>query len=348
MKIQTLYIERAVADNERVKSILTRFPDANRIYCDCYSEIFNRKGQNFRLQKQRSALILAKKFKNQVLPAPKAYGLGAKHNYYFSHMLNCVYDCRYCFLQGMHRSAHYVLFVNYQDFSDQLQARIRQHAQEPVHFFSGYTCDSLAFEPVTGFTGHFLPLFQSHRNALLELRTKSTQIGGLLNIEPIDNVIVAFSLTPAEIARALEHKAPSLEKRLGAMLKLQNAGWNIGLRFDPLIYDVHFKDRYKQLFDTVFNKINPQRLHSVSLGGFRLPKGYFQTLQKLYPDELLLASPLEENNGMIGYQRQLETEMMDFCRTLLADCVAADKFFPCHETVPKGDANNQNNSGDGF
>ena len=332
--MQAIYIEQEVKQNALVQRILARFPDANTIYCNRYSEIFNRKRQNFRLQKKQAALILAKKFKNHVLPAPKAYGLGAKHNYYFSHMLNCVYDCRYCFLQGMYRSAHYVLFVNYQDFIDELNVKIRQHPDEAVHFFSGYDCDSLAFEAVTGFTGSFLPLFRSHSNALLELRTKSARISSLLNTEPANNVIVAFSLTPAEIANALEHKAPSMEKRLKALLRLQDAGWNIGLRFDPLIYDIHFKDRYKKLFDTVFAELNMERLHSVSLGSFRLPKNYFQTLQKLYPDELLLASPLEENGGMIGYKRVLESEMIDFCSAVLSDYIPADKLFPCHDTVP--------------
>ena len=28
-------------------------------------------------------------------------------DWYFSHMLNCLYDCRYCFLQGMSRNHCY-------------------------------------------------------------------------------------------------------------------------------------------------------------------------------------------------------------------------------------------------
>ena len=35
-----------------------------------------------------------------VHPVPATYGIGGDENYYFSHMLNCLYDCRYCFLQG--------------------------------------------------------------------------------------------------------------------------------------------------------------------------------------------------------------------------------------------------------
>ncbi|MEX2353287.1 MAG: DNA photolyase, partial [Gammaproteobacteria bacterium] len=68
--IHTIYIEEAISGHPRNREILKRFPDADVIYCDSYTEVFNRKAQNFRLQKQRPALILANKHDNFVLPAP--------------------------------------------------------------------------------------------------------------------------------------------------------------------------------------------------------------------------------------------------------------------------------------
>ena len=112
--IEEIYIEESLLEHPRARAILQRFPDASVTTCARYGEIFNRKAQNFRLQKIRPALILAEKFSGHVLPAPPEYAIGGDLNYYFSHMLNCIYDCRYCFLQGMYRSAHYVVFVNYE------------------------------------------------------------------------------------------------------------------------------------------------------------------------------------------------------------------------------------------
>ena len=108
----------------RTLDLLRQFPGASQIPCQRYTEIFNRKAQSFRLQKKKPALILAAKFDNYILPTPPGYGIGANKNYYFSHMLNCIYDCRYCFLQGMYRSAHYVLFVNYDDFISAIRKKI--------------------------------------------------------------------------------------------------------------------------------------------------------------------------------------------------------------------------------
>lgn len=331
--ISTIYIEDEIAAHPRTLEILERFPDATKISCKRYGEIFNRKSQNFRLQKKQPALILAKKHKGTVLPTPKQYGIGAEHNYYFSHMLNCLYDCRYCFLQGMFQSAHYVLFINYEDFIEDMQASLAQHKDQAVHFFSGYDCDSLALDPVTDFTDAFLPFFESNPRALLELRTKSTQIRSLLKREPIQNCVIAFSFTPEKIATALEHKAPNVEKRLNAIGDLQQAGWQIGLRFDPLIYTKDYEQEYAALFNDIFKNIDIDLLHSVSLGSFRLPKAYFRKVEKLYPDEKLFASPIAEEDNNLGYPADIRNGMLAYCKDIILEQVPADKFFPCHETI---------------
>ena len=325
----TIYIEDEVREHPRALEIHRRFADADIIPCGRYGEVFNRKTQNFRLQKKKPALILAKKYNHFVLPAPAGYGIGAGHNYYFSHMLNCIYDCRYCFLQGMYRSAHIVLFVNFEDFTDSIEKKIAAYLGKEVHFFSGYDCDSLALEPVTGFVDVILPLFRKHPGALLELRTKSTQIRSLLAVPPLDNCVIAFSLTPENIATALEHNAPKLERRLAALEQLQKAGWKIGLRFDPLIYEENYRQNYRRLFEAVFGKLDVSRLHSVSLGNFRLPRDYFKTLLRLYPEEKLFASPLEDDAGIISYKQTIANEMLQFCRDALLSYVPDHIFFLC-------------------
>ncbi|MCK5924451.1 MAG: DNA photolyase [Methylococcales bacterium] len=329
MNIRRIYIEAAIRQHPRVAQILQRFPKADVIDCQRYGEVFNPKAQNFRLQKQQPALILAEKYKNHALPAPPNYGIGAQKNYYFSHMLNCLYDCRYCFLQGMYQSANYVLFVNYEDYQTEISRICNEAPDEAIHFFSGYDCDSLAFEPITDFAAQFLPLFEKIPNAWLELRTKSTQIRNLLNRPVVKRCIVAFSLSPDAIAQKVEAKAPTLEKRLAAMVKLQQQGWTLGIRFDPLIYQADYQKLYGDLFAQVFEKIAIESLHSVSLGTFRLPEKYFKKIHKLYPEEKLFSSPLSCQQGMVSYQSDLEQQMMSDCTRLLLNYIPLEKFFPC-------------------
>ena len=309
---------------------MQHFPDASVTKCARYGEIFNRRAQNFRLQKIRPALILAEKFANHVLPSPPEYAIGGEQNYYFSHMLNCIYDCRYCFLQGMYQSAHYVIFVNYEDFMQAITDKIRAPGSSSVHFFSGYDCDSLALDPVTDFVKEFLPVFRGYPRALLELRTKSTQIRSLLVQEPMPNCIIAYSFTPSEVAAAIEYKTPAVSKRLQALQRLQAHGWQIGLRFDPLIYQEGVMEQYEKLFAQVFEHIDMALLHSVSLGSFRLPKSFYKTLSRLYPEEVLFASlPTETSAGMLTYRAAIRDELLSFCKTALLAYIPEHKFFPC-------------------
>jgi len=321
--IETIYIEHAIREHPRVASIRARFPNARVISCEHYGEVFNRGGQNFRLQKQRPALLLARKIGRRVLPVPDGYGLDGAEGYYFSHMLNCLYDCRYCFLQGMFRSAHYVLFVNYEDFLDDISAQCAR-SNEAQWFFSGYDCDSLALEPVSRFTETFIPAFAQIDNAWLELRTKSTQIRSLLDCTPAPRVVCAFSLNPQTVIDRLEHRTPSLAARLNALRKLQRHGWHIALRFDPLILEDDFRTQYATFFRTVFEGIEGASLHSITLGNFRLPRSHFQRMANLYPDERLFAQNLDDGDGQIAYPHASAEGMLAWCEeqvTALADGV---------------------------
>lgn len=324
-----IYVERDVASHETTRRILERFPRATVVPCERYTEVFNPRGQNFRLQKQRPSTILARKHDGFVLEAPDGYRIGEGPGFYFSHMLNCIYDCRYCFLQGMYRSAHQVVFVNFVDFERAISDTLTRCQGQPVWFFSGYDCDSLAWEPVTGFIGHFLPFFARNPRARLEIRTKSTQVRALLAHPPLDNVVVAFSLSPDAVARSLEHRAPTLEARIAAMASVQDAGWPTGLRLDPLIRLENFREEYRTLLRTLFDRIDAARLHSVSLGPFRLPRGYHRTVQTLYPDEPLLARHLVDRGGMVSYGVEAERRMRESCIEELLRYVPENRIFPC-------------------
>lgn len=326
--MQQIYLEHSIAEHEQTAKILQRFPRAHITRIEHFGEVFNPRAQNFRLQKKSPALILARKQGKRILTAPAGYGLGGKHNYYFSHMQNCAYDCRYCFLQGMYRSAHYVLFVNYEDFLADIQQQTQLNPHESSWFFSGYDCDSLAYEPVSQFARSFLPHF-AEGPAWLELRTKSTQIRSLLQQPAQNNVVVAFSLSPEPVIQALEHGTPALQKRLSAIQRLQQHGWRVGLRFDPIIYDADYRSMYQTFFQQVFQQLDGHSIHSASLGAFRLPRNFYRNMLHLYPEEPLLAGPLSEHQGMMAYSGDLEAQLLDYCEQQLLQYIHTEQYHPC-------------------
>ena len=327
--MDTIYIEAQACDHPRTQKILARFPRADKIVIERYAEVFNPHAQNFRIQKQNPALILAEKSNKKVLPTPSQYETGGGANYYFSHMLNCPYDCRYCFLQGMYRSANYLLFVNYEAFLEEIKslAETHQNDAKPAWFFSGYDCDSLAFEPITGFAEHFVAEFEKIPGAVLELRTKSTHIRSLLDRPSLENVVIAYSLSPQPVAAAVEQGAPGLSKRIEALQKLQSHGWRIGLRFDPIIWHQDYQQSYRQMLEELFSKVDADRLDSVTLGGFRLPKGFYKTMRRLYPDHWLFSAGLSEQEGMVTYTPAIEKQVFDELQQQVLRFIAPDKLF---------------------
>ena len=327
--IDTIYFEEQVAEHPRSQALFKRFSNATRIPCSHYKEIFNPSGQNFRLQKKKPALILAQNTGKLVHPVPATYGIGGNRNFYFSHMLNCLYDCRYCFLQGMYPSAHYLLFVNYEDFFRAISDKIAEYKGRSLTFFSGYDCDSLAFDKLSGFADQALNFFNDFSNVELELRTKSIAINSLLQRRPLSNCVVAFSLSPAKIAKSLDSKAPSISRRISAIKQLAAAGWKIGLRFDPLIYTSDWKELYASLFAEIMDGLDPSMIHSISYGPLRFPKKMYKKAASLHPEHRLFAFPMEETKGVVSYGTKIETQMHDFLKSELNKYASEKKIFQC-------------------
>ncbi len=327
--IDTIYIEEEVRRHPRALEVLRRFSSATVIGCNHYGEVFNPSSQSFRLQKRRPALIVARKHGKLVLDAPPGFGIGDERNYYFSHMLNCLYDCRYCFLQGMFRSAHYVLFVNFDDFRRAIDHTIEAAGHRGCSFFSGYDCDSLAMENLSGFAASFVPFFAARPSALLELRTKSVATRALKRLEPAANIVVAVSLTPTPAAAAVEHGAPSVAARIGAMKELAAAGWTLGIRLDPLLWYDGWEEGYDRLIDDLATSIPARSLHSVSIGPLRFPRMMFHRIEAMYPTEPLLAGPLQRRGTLASYGVERELELSEGVTHRLRKAFPSLDIFSC-------------------
>ena len=166
-------------------------------------------------------------------------------------------------------------------------------------------------------------------NALLELRTKSTQVRQLLELETSPGCVTAFSFTPQPVSAVTEHGVPAIPQRLEAMSRLQQQGWPVGLRLDPLIDCDNFEALYRDLIQTIFSMVDADRIHSVSYGSFRMPQGFFDQMVKLYPEEPIFARNLRDSGGMVSYGIEREQDMRDLIKSMLLEYIDADVLFPC-------------------
>src|SRR5687768_4267530 len=120
-----IYVEEAAREYRDCAEVLARFPRAVQIPISTYKEVFNRSRQSFGDQKRSQKLILAVKRDGFLYPGSQmSPDCGYRNFYYNSLAMNCLYDCEYCYLQGLYPSANMVLFVNNEDFFAHTRAQL--------------------------------------------------------------------------------------------------------------------------------------------------------------------------------------------------------------------------------
>ena len=217
-----------------------------------YMDVFGRTHQNFSIQKQSPALLLAVKHGNFIYPgANVCQSFGNLHFYYTSFAMNCPFHCEYCYLQGMYSSANIVLFVNIEDYLKELTQLLCQHS---VYLCISYDTDLLALEHLTGFIEQYLCFAAKEHELVTELRTKSAVFPPFLFSLPEElkhRVILAYTLSPQEVTARYEHRTAPLPTRLSAIRLASSAGFPIRLCFDPLLRIPNFKDIYGNFISQV-------------------------------------------------------------------------------------------------
>ena len=110
-----------------------------------------------------------------------------------------------------------------------------------------YDTDLLALEGMTGLVEQWYNFVSKNRNLKIELRTKSSNIKAVKYLKPLDNFILAWTLSPESFAAEHEKGAASLEERLEAADEMLEKGWKVRICFDPVIYIENFEKELNDL-----------------------------------------------------------------------------------------------------
>ena len=190
-----IYVEDDAFNYPLSKEILGRLKDSHIIRIKHYKDIFNRAGQDFLLQKQSRSLILSVNRNEKIYPGARVcQSFGNDNFYYTSNIMNCVFDCEYCYLQGMYPSGNIVIFVNYDDYFTEIEKILAKH---DMYICISYDTDLLAMENLTGFVGKWIRFTLSHPSLKIEIRTKSAFDTSCF--PKCDRVIFAWTLSPEYI-----------------------------------------------------------------------------------------------------------------------------------------------------
>jgi len=325
-----IYIEEDARNDDTTKAILAHFPYAVQIPIRHYKDVFTPAGQNIVLQKKIPSLILAKKAGRLVYKgAPVCQDFGNEWFYYTSSIMNCCYDCEYCYLQGMYPSADIVIFTNITDIFTEVDELLKEH---PVYLCISYDTDLLGLEGLTGYVKKWIEFVSPRPNLLVECRTKSA--GSSILKKYIDeglkipeNFIMAWTLSPDKISANYEHGTPSLSMRFNALKECTDLGISTRICFDPILLVQDWEKNYERLIDETFSKINPDKIRDVSCGAFRVSKGYLLKMRKRRPLSSVTRFPYMNENGTCSYGSKKDAEIIEYMTKLLLRYIDKDKIF---------------------
>lgn len=224
---------------------------------------------------------------------------------------NCPFDCSYCFLQEyLANNPTMKAFTNVDDALREIDAVLRAHPDRSFRIGTGELADSLALDPLTALSRRLVPFFSERPNALLELKTKTDCIDELLGLDPKGRVVVSWSVNAPRIIETEEHGTATLEERLTAAHRVQEAGYRVGFHFDPLIELEGWEEGYAEAVDRILEAVEPRAIAWISLGSLRLTPSLRQSIRSRRPDSMILGSELVPcTDGKARVWRGLRTRM---------------------------------------
>ncbi len=220
--------------------------------------------------------------------------------------LNCPLDCSYCILQLYLSHSIPTIHVNHDDLLTQLDAFLRRRKRAPTRIGTGELGDSLALDHLTGNAKMLVEYFRGKEPAVLELKTKTTNIRGLLTVRPAENAVISWSLNSAKIARDEEKGAPSIMERIQAAKMIASHGFPVGFHFDPLILHPGWEEGYAEIIVTMLAAVPPSRIRWISLGCLRFPPALKPVIQARFPaSKIVYEELIPGRDGKLRYFRPI-------------------------------------------
>jgi spore photoproduct lyase len=247
---------------------------------------------------------------------------------------NCPMDCSYCYLQEyLADNPQLRVFSNVDDLLGETDELLRNHRRFHFRIGTGEITDSLALDPITGICRELIPFFAEQPNVLLELKTKSDCVEGLLQFDPKDRVVVSWSMNPQRVIDLEEHGTASLDERLRAARRCQDAGYRLGFHFDPMVEYQGWERDYESLVDRLSGAVEWRRVAWMSMGVLRNTPGLKRLMRNRVPrSQLLTGEQVLCSDGKLRYFQPQRVAMYRRMLRWIRRSAPTVKIYLCMET----------------
>lgn len=220
----------------------------------------------------------------------------------------CTMDCAYCILQSYFHPPVLQYFVNHERMVAELEATFALN--EISRIGTGEFTDSMIWEWWTPLSQRLVPLFARQTRAVLELKTKSTAIHHLADLDHNRKTITAWSLNTPRVIADAERATASLDARLRAAAQCQGWGYPLAFHFDPMVIYEGCESEYESVVDKLFEAVAGSQIVWISLGSFRFMPALKPIVQQRFPKTKIIYGEFVSGlDGKMRYFQPLRTEL---------------------------------------
>lgn len=163
----------------------------------------------------------------------------------------CIHHCSYCFVGN-----YLMIALNLEELRSHLDELIDRNPWQSLYKYDNQT-DNLCFEPEYGASKLFVEYFAEKQGKYLMLYTKSDNVDHLLDLDHRGKTVVCWTLTSDGAARLYEPETPSMEDRIRAARKCQEAGYPVRFRFSPIIPIKNWRADNEKMIRSLLSRVRP-------------------------------------------------------------------------------------------
>lgn len=217
----------------------------------------------------------------------------------------CGFECSYCSIQSFYHN-------NQVTFTEDFPKHLGNLALDPAqtyHIGTGQSSDSLMWGNKDGLLDCLCRFAEKNPNVLLEMKTKSSNIGYFLKNKPPKNMIFTWSLNTEVVIGAEEKGTARLIKRLESAQKLADRGIPVGFHFHPMVWYKGWKGDYEVIAQKIGEMFSPQQIVMISIGTLTFIKPVLKRIRERMLKSSILQMPTVDSAGKLSYPLDIKTEM---------------------------------------
>lgn len=325
-KIDRIYIAPDSRLDDVTNRVLVAYPEVEVIdwpyefdpLSPSTAEVVSKNSNNEiqRIDKGKRSLLLSRFHGAWLKPCPGTLGHVCCNLWVVNAYEGCPIDCTYCVLQDyLKRNPTLKIYTNTDDIISAIEDRIKREPNRLFRICTGELTDSLAWDDITGLSTKLIKFFAEQKNAVLELKTKTTRIENLLRLknEHRGRTVVSWSVNALQVTAQDELFSATLNERMEAAQAVTSAGYRVGLHFDPIVNFPGWEEAYREAIKTIFHYIKPQNVAWISIATLRYRRDLQEIMIKRFPSSKLpFGEQFLAKDYKIRYIQPLRLKMLRF------------------------------------